>query len=219
MVLMQTLVWSQNPMHASGIRKHYNIKYTSKYMSDISPCLFHLFFTARHRALNSSVAAEQQDKELVVDILSCTTLTEQSSGRLWAYYSHFANIEPISTFHLQHLHSTYCYSMWAALAGSREVLLSPRHHFHVSFVVMAGVSVLKMMWGHSAQLHSSLADSFSYLLSASFRWYKAVLLAPDSFLSWKIPFVCSGETPPGLLWLTPQREDMDLFEQVQRRAV
>lgn len=50
-------------------------------MSDISPCLFHLSFTARHHALNSSVAAEEQSKELMVDVLSCTMLAKQFSGR------------------------------------------------------------------------------------------------------------------------------------------
>lgn len=131
-------------------------------------------------------------------------------GLLFPFCKYWANI------HFP-LHSIYYCSLWAPLAGPREVLLSPRCHFHVSFGVIGGGSVLQKVWGHPAQLYSLLADSSVFCLLLSD--YKAVVLVLDSFLSWKIPFVCSGETPTGLLWLTQHMNDMDLFEQVQSRAV
>lgn len=66
-----------------------------------------------------------------------------------ACYSHFANIEPVSTFHLQQLRSVYYCSMWAPLTGPREVLLSPGYDFHISFGVMGGGSMLPKVWGLS----------------------------------------------------------------------
>lgn len=73
-------------------------------------------------------------------------------GLLFPFCKYWANI------HFP-LHSIYYCSLWAPLAGPREVLLSPRCHFHVSFGVMGGGSVLQKVWGHPAQLYSLLADS------------------------------------------------------------